>query len=365
MPPRRMMWQSLLPRVCRIAERPSASIPANAWRPPQREPRPPRPECCRRCRFLKPTGIDRPDPSWRWIWLSVVRAPIAPQETRSEMYCGVIGSRNSQPTGMPSPSTSSSRRRASLQTGVDVAGAVEVRIVDQALPADRRARLLEVHAHHDQQVGGQALGPRRSAAPRTPGRRPGHERCRGRRRPSAGRPHRQGSRGRRRGRRAGLPCARRPAAARRTAPAGSAAAPAARSAGRGQRLPTASARITVIISLVWVWTTIHWVRLSSALNDCTEIRSPREVKRCDHLTHPPTFAALARYGAALGSLISAARAPGRAGGCLAERLAKSPVARVEGQRVGCLNVDHGAEVQVTSARVDPIVRWKLSRPGPA
>ncbi len=50
-------------------------------------------------RFLKPTGIDRPEPSWRWIWLSVVRAPIAPQETASAMYCGVIGSRNSQPTG--------------------------------------------------------------------------------------------------------------------------------------------------------------------------------------------------------------------------------------------------------------------------
>ena len=31
------------------------------------------------------------------IWLSVVRAPIAPQATASEMYCGVIGSRNSQP----------------------------------------------------------------------------------------------------------------------------------------------------------------------------------------------------------------------------------------------------------------------------
>ena len=63
-------------------------------------------------RFLKPTGIDSPDPSWRWIWLSVVRAPIAPQETASAMYCGVIGSRNSQPTGRPVSSTPSSTRRA-------------------------------------------------------------------------------------------------------------------------------------------------------------------------------------------------------------------------------------------------------------
>ena len=30
--------------------------------------------------------------------------------------------------------------------------AVQARVVDQTLPADRRARLLEVHAHHDQQI---------------------------------------------------------------------------------------------------------------------------------------------------------------------------------------------------------------------
>ena len=28
--------------------------------------------------FLKPTGIERPEASSRWIWLSVVRAPMAP-----------------------------------------------------------------------------------------------------------------------------------------------------------------------------------------------------------------------------------------------------------------------------------------------
>jgi hypothetical protein len=36
--------------------------------------------------FLNPTGIERPEASWRWIWLSVVRAPIAPHATTSEMY---------------------------------------------------------------------------------------------------------------------------------------------------------------------------------------------------------------------------------------------------------------------------------------
>lgn len=38
------------------------------------------------------------------------------------------------------------------QSLVDVEGAVEVRVVDQALPSDRRARLLEVDAHDDEQV---------------------------------------------------------------------------------------------------------------------------------------------------------------------------------------------------------------------
>ena len=62
--------------------------------------------------FLKPTGQDRPLASWRWLWLSVVRAPMAPQLTRSLMNCGDSRSRNSVPTGRPRASTSSSRARA-------------------------------------------------------------------------------------------------------------------------------------------------------------------------------------------------------------------------------------------------------------
>jgi hypothetical protein len=62
--------------------------------------------------FLNPTGMDRPEASWRWTWLSVVRAPIAPQVTVSAMYCGVIGSSHSQPTGRPSSTMSSRSRRA-------------------------------------------------------------------------------------------------------------------------------------------------------------------------------------------------------------------------------------------------------------
>jgi len=63
-------------------------------------------------RFFIPIGIDKPEASWRCTWLSTVRAPIAPQATVSAMYCGVIGSRNSHPTGRPRRSTSISSARA-------------------------------------------------------------------------------------------------------------------------------------------------------------------------------------------------------------------------------------------------------------
>ena len=56
--------------------------------------------------------MDSPDASCRWIWLSVVRAPMAPQETRSAMYCGLMGSRNSVPAGRPSAVTCCRKRRA-------------------------------------------------------------------------------------------------------------------------------------------------------------------------------------------------------------------------------------------------------------
>ena len=36
--------------------------------------------------FLKPTGIERPLANSRWVWDSVVRAPIAAQLTRSDTY---------------------------------------------------------------------------------------------------------------------------------------------------------------------------------------------------------------------------------------------------------------------------------------
>ena len=89
------------------------------------------------------------------------------------------------------------------QAGVDVAGVVEVGIVDQALPAGRRPRLLEVDAHHDEQVVAQLVrrsrerGARTRRRPRRRGRctgptttssrssSPSQDRCRPRRGPAA------------------------------------------------------------------------------------------------------------------------------------------------------------------------------------
>ena len=151
-----------------------------------------RPARRRRCAFLKPIGIDSPEASWRWTWLSVVRAPIAPQVTASAMYCGLIGSRNSQPAGRPrAEHVEQAAARARRSPSVDVEAAVQAGIVDQALPAHRGARLLEVDPHDDQ--GSSASGATVAARPLrvVEGGRRVVDGARDRRPPAAGRPRRQ------------------------------------------------------------------------------------------------------------------------------------------------------------------------------
>ena len=62
--------------------------------------------------FLKPTGIESPLAIWRCVWLSVVRAPMVDQQTRSARYCGTIGSRNSVPVNTPISAMERINRRA-------------------------------------------------------------------------------------------------------------------------------------------------------------------------------------------------------------------------------------------------------------
>ena len=122
-----MTWQSGLPRVATIADSPclvtdrkwcgwpAAWIASIAiWMLPS-------------VPFLNPTGTDRPDASSRCTWLSVVRAPIAPQLTRSAMYCGVIVSRNSQPGGHAHLRQVEQQAARQVQPLVDPEGPVEVR----------------------------------------------------------------------------------------------------------------------------------------------------------------------------------------------------------------------------------------------
>jgi cobaltochelatase CobN len=107
--------------------------------------------------FLNPTGHESPEASWRCDCDSVVRAPIAPHAMRSAMYCGEMRSRNSVPAGTPILVDLEEELARQAQALVHVEGLVEARVVDEALPAHRRARLLEVHAHHDGEVVLQAL----------------------------------------------------------------------------------------------------------------------------------------------------------------------------------------------------------------
>ncbi len=81
---------------------------------------------------LEADRAGQPEASSRWIWLSVVRAPIAAQDTRSAMYCGVVMSRNSVPAGRPRLLTADSTLARKPQALVDVEAAVEIGIVDQA-----------------------------------------------------------------------------------------------------------------------------------------------------------------------------------------------------------------------------------------
>ena len=77
------------------------------------------------------------------------------------MYCGLVGSRNSQPTGRAEVDDVEQQCPGGAQAALDVEGAVHARIVDQALPADGGARLLEVHPHDDLEPVGVLVGQRR------------------------------------------------------------------------------------------------------------------------------------------------------------------------------------------------------------
>jgi hypothetical protein len=107
-----MTWQSGFPAVVTTAAAPARVTPKNVCPVAAARQASTATVTSPSVPFLNPIGMDRPEASCRCTWLSVVRAPMAPQATASAMYCGVIGSSHSQPTGRPRETTSSRKRRA-------------------------------------------------------------------------------------------------------------------------------------------------------------------------------------------------------------------------------------------------------------
>ena len=181
------MWQSGLPVVCRIAGAPASSIPAKACGAAAARTRVDRDldvavgavlEADRHREAgaelavglaLGRAGADRPPGDGVGDVLRRDRVEELAADRQAE-----VDHLEQQLAGHP-------------QAGVDVAGAVQVRVVDQALPAGRRPRLLEVDPHHDQQPV--APGARRGASSsRTRAPPSGRGRCRARPRPAAASP---------------------------------------------------------------------------------------------------------------------------------------------------------------------------------
>src|SRR5262249_47940090 len=153
LPPRSTTWASGLPVVWITDAVPAGSMPRNVcgWRADSMAltatARVPSVE------FLNPTGMERPLAISRCVWLSVVRAPPA-DGGRAEQVGDVRGHDGIQQLGArrkSEPRDVEQQLSREAQAELHVVGTVQVRIADQALPADRGARLLEVDPHDDEQ----------------------------------------------------------------------------------------------------------------------------------------------------------------------------------------------------------------------
>ena len=143
------------PRRCRESR---AGGAAETRRSPRR-PRPPS------VPFLKPTGMESPLAISRWVWLSVVRAPIAAQRDEVREVLGRHRVEHLGRAGQAELVHGEQDAPREHEPVADVAAPVEVRVVDEPLPADGRARLLEVGAHdEDERVAALAARGRRRPA---------------------------------------------------------------------------------------------------------------------------------------------------------------------------------------------------------
>jgi len=145
-----MTWPSGLPLVCRIAGVPLESTPANACFAAQARTASTATWTLPSVRFLNlALGRARADRAPRDGVGDVLRRDRI-QELAADREAGRQHLEQELPRGR--------------EARVDVEGAVEVGIVDHALPPRRRARLLEIDAHGDEQVVLQPRGRRAQAA---------------------------------------------------------------------------------------------------------------------------------------------------------------------------------------------------------
>ncbi len=87
-----------------------------------------------------------------------MRAPIAPHETASADVLRRDRVEELAADGKAGVEHAEQHTPREVQSGVDVARAVEMRVVDQPLPARCGPWLLEVDAHRDQQLAAQIAG---------------------------------------------------------------------------------------------------------------------------------------------------------------------------------------------------------------
>ena len=101
--------------------------------------------------FLKPTGIEAPRPNSQCTWLSAV--PGTDRDPRGQVR-DVLGYLSVEKLGAgrhPEFVDVQQQLAGEAKALVDVVALVEVRIVDEPLPAHHRSRFFEVRPHHEKE----------------------------------------------------------------------------------------------------------------------------------------------------------------------------------------------------------------------
>ncbi len=163
--PRNTTWQSGLPSVLTTAARPRWSMPKNVC-------------CCAEAKqesagalmepsvaFLKPIGMDRPG---RQLPVHLAFRIARADRTPANRVGNILRTGRLQKLrGRRQTLVKHAKQRAAGQQQAlpDIAAAVDIRMVHATLPTDRGARLLEIHAHDDQQLAIQLAFQRGQATP--------------------------------------------------------------------------------------------------------------------------------------------------------------------------------------------------------